>query len=157
MLNANQDLFTEMKYKAVFKEFSEITLYWMLGLSLFFFLVTLAREITKDIVDMKGDAAFRCKTMPIVLGISKTKWVVVALYLITIGLLIFAKEQYLNNKITAIYFYLLLTPLLGVIIALTIKGKSPEQFKLPSTLNKVTSVIGVLFLVIAYMELNGLW
>lgn len=41
--------------------------------SLFAFLVSLLREVVKDIEDVKGDAAYGCKTLPIVWGIRRTK------------------------------------------------------------------------------------
>ena len=40
----------------------------------FAFVSTLAREIIKDLEDMKGDAAHDCRTLPIVLGIPKTRY-----------------------------------------------------------------------------------
>ncbi len=47
---------------------------WAYGV--FAFLITLIREIIKDVEDEEGDATFRCRTLPIVLGLLKTKWVV---------------------------------------------------------------------------------
>jgi 4-hydroxybenzoate polyprenyltransferase len=39
----------------------------------FAFISTLIREIIKDIEDMKGDSKFDCRTIPIVIGVRKTK------------------------------------------------------------------------------------
>jgi 4-hydroxybenzoate polyprenyltransferase len=157
MIYLNKSLFGEMKFRADFKQFTDLTLYWMLGLSVFFFLGSLAREITKDIVDMKGDASIRCKSMPIILGVNKTKWVLFAIYGIIVGLLVFVKESFLDNKITAIYFYLLLIPFFLATTFYTAKGKHSSDFRFPAKLNKWASVLGVLFLLVAYMELNDLW
>jgi 4-hydroxybenzoate polyprenyltransferase len=44
-----------------------------LGYGAFAFFSTLFREIVKDIEDVEGDAHAHCKTLPIVLGIKKTK------------------------------------------------------------------------------------
>jgi 4-hydroxybenzoate polyprenyltransferase len=44
--------------------------------ALFSFLISLAREIIKDMEDVKGDATFDRRTLPIVLGIAGAKWVV---------------------------------------------------------------------------------
>lgn len=41
--------------------------------SIFAFLLSLIREIVKDAEDIRGDGKFDCKTLPIVLGIRKTK------------------------------------------------------------------------------------
>lgn len=57
---------------------------WAYGV--FAFLTTLIREIIKDIEDEQGDVSFRCRTLPIVLGLLKTKWV---LYLLLVLFLLF--------------------------------------------------------------------
>lgn len=38
-------------------------------------LLTLVREIVKDVEDMRGDAQHDCRTLPIVWGVARTKWV----------------------------------------------------------------------------------
>ena len=47
----------------------------------FGFLLTFLREIVKDMEDIEGDRKFDCKTLPIVLGIRKSKLII---YLINI-------------------------------------------------------------------------
>ena len=49
----------------------------------FAFIISLIREVIKDMEDMEGDARYGCKTMPIVWGIPATK-VFVAVWLIVI-------------------------------------------------------------------------
>ena len=39
------------------------------------FLLTMVREIVKDVEDMRGDAQHGCRTLPLVWGIARTKWV----------------------------------------------------------------------------------
>jgi 4-hydroxybenzoate polyprenyltransferase len=39
------------------------------------FLLTVVREIIKDIEDMRGDAQHDCRTLPIVAGVARSKWV----------------------------------------------------------------------------------
>jgi 4-hydroxybenzoate polyprenyltransferase len=43
--------------------------------AVFAFIISLIREIIKDMEDVRGDASFARRTVPIVLGIPKTKWV----------------------------------------------------------------------------------
>ncbi len=45
--------------------------------SIFAFATTLLREIIKDTEDLRGDQKFKCRTLPIVLGIRKTKQVLI--------------------------------------------------------------------------------
>jgi 4-hydroxybenzoate polyprenyltransferase len=39
------------------------------------FLLTVVREIVKDVEDMRGDAQHGCRTLPLVAGVARTKWV----------------------------------------------------------------------------------
>lgn len=45
------------------------------GYALAAFLLTVVREIVKDVEDMRGDAQHDCRTLPIVWGVVRTKWV----------------------------------------------------------------------------------
>ncbi|SMB87479.1 Geranylgeranylglycerol-phosphate geranylgeranyltransferase [Hymenobacter roseosalivarius DSM 11622] len=49
------------------------TVVWVYALAAF--LLTVVREIIKDVEDMRGDAAHKCLTLPIVWGVVRTKWV----------------------------------------------------------------------------------
>lgn len=56
---------------------------------LFAFWISLIREIVKDMEDVKGDARHGCQTLPIVLGIPKTKtiiYLIAVLFLVSFGL-----------------------------------------------------------------------
>ncbi|MCA8832830.1 geranylgeranylglycerol-phosphate geranylgeranyltransferase [Hymenobacter pini] len=44
------------------------------GYALAAFLLTMVREIVKDVEDMRGDAQHDCRTLPIVWGVPRTKW-----------------------------------------------------------------------------------
>ena len=53
------------------------------------FLLTMVREIVKDVEDMRGDAQHDCRTLPLVVGVARTKWVtgffLACLALLTVG------------------------------------------------------------------------
>ncbi|MBF9237087.1 geranylgeranylglycerol-phosphate geranylgeranyltransferase [Hymenobacter sp. BT683] len=53
------------------------------------FLLTIVREIVKDVEDMRGDAQHGCRTLPLVVGVARTKWVagtfLACLALLTLG------------------------------------------------------------------------
>ena len=53
------------------------------------FLLTMVREIVKDVEDMRGDAQHGCRTLPLVWGVARTKWVagffLACLALLTLG------------------------------------------------------------------------
>ncbi|WP_303312301.1 geranylgeranylglycerol-phosphate geranylgeranyltransferase [Hymenobacter sp. BT730] len=46
---------------------------WVYALAAF--LLSVVREIIKDIEDMRGDAQHDCRTLPIVAGVAKSKWI----------------------------------------------------------------------------------
>ena len=60
---------------------------WLGGFAFFSFLLTLVREIVKDIEDIEGDREMECRTMPIIWGIRTTK-IVTTILLIGICILV---------------------------------------------------------------------
>lgn len=56
-----------------------VSLAWTI---IFAFEITFIREITKDLEDMPGDLRYNLQTLPIQVGIRRTKWILLALYLI---------------------------------------------------------------------------
>ena len=56
-------------------EGSNYILWLSFGLASFAFILNLAREIVKDMEDVEGDKKLSAKTLPIVLGYTKTKWI----------------------------------------------------------------------------------
>ena len=57
------------------------------GYALAAFLLTIVREIVKDVEDMRGDAQHDCHTLPIVWGVPRTKWVA-GFFLLCLSLLV---------------------------------------------------------------------
>src|SRR5688572_8613564 len=110
----------------------------------FAFVSTLVREIIKDLEDMKGDAAHDCRTLPIVLGIPKTRVVVYAL-LILFYLLVLAATFYRQND-TLFGVYLGLAVLeLGLMIGWRLRRADRKRhFAVLSRLCKFMMVTGTL-------------
>lgn len=128
---------------------------WFLGFSGFAFLLSLAREITKDAADLRGDKAYGCVTIPIKWGLTVTKTVVLFLYLI-VGVAILGVQQlFLYDKLTLTFILVLLLPLLGVTSFYTLRANDSMQFTRASTWNKMTSVVGLLYAMIVYYQLSG--
>jgi 4-hydroxybenzoate polyprenyltransferase len=65
-------------------ELGQLILNFGLGMGLFAFLSNLAREIVKDMEDVKGDLLLGAKTVPIVWGNKKSSYLVGCILLITI-------------------------------------------------------------------------
>lgn len=74
------------------------------------FLMIIPRELSLDISDIEGDKADGCKTLPIVIGVKKSKLIVVAFLLLIIFLSIpvAIKYHYLAISMTVIDVLLLI-------------------------------------------------
>ena len=57
-----------------------IPAYWVIGFSVILFLLTLIREVTKDVIDIRGDRMFGASTFPIRFGVKASKSLIIALY-----------------------------------------------------------------------------
>lgn len=59
-----------------------LKIFFVLFYAIFAAALNLIREIIKDMEDVKGDLVLRAKTIPIVLGQQKTKWIVISLVVV---------------------------------------------------------------------------
>lgn len=84
------------------------TLIWLY--ILFPFLIIIPRELSLDISDMEGDRKVNCKTLPLVIGIRKSKILVVAfLYLIIfLSFFMMFTHQYLSSTFLVIDLMLII-------------------------------------------------
>lgn len=76
--------------------------------SLFAMVMTLVREIIKDMEDWKGDNTFGCKTLPIIWGIRKTKNLLYVLLVLFIALVLVVNQEYVGLPIYYFIFFLFL-------------------------------------------------
>ncbi|MBO3698966.1 geranylgeranylglycerol-phosphate geranylgeranyltransferase [Roseivirga sp. E12] len=115
--------------------------YLILCYAVFATFITLIREIIKDMEDMKGDERFGCKTIPIVFGIAKTKWIIyliAASFLITVFLMI--------SHISMILPIGLLVMLIFLIFGL-VKADTVKAYNRLSTLSKIIMLLGVISMI----------
>ena len=118
----------------------------LVAFGFFSLLVTLIREIIKDMEDMKGDQLLRCQTMPIVIGTKFTKVIVVLLIAVLIGAV--GKLQYAwwqeGDKLVLAYFALAVQLPSVLLIFLVLKSDSTEEFHRASNLTKFIMLGGIL-------------
>ncbi|MCZ2223526.1 MAG: geranylgeranylglycerol-phosphate geranylgeranyltransferase [Chitinophagales bacterium] len=113
----------------------------------FAFIISLIREIIKDLEDMTGDEKYGCKTMPIVLGVSSTKNFVMILLVILLAILVVVQYFLLHTEIrfwlSLIYYILfVIAPLVFIIIKLP-QGNTPQAFHRLSTVVKIVMLTGI--------------
>lgn len=110
--------------------------------ALFAFSISLIREIIKDMEDWKGDASFGCKTLPIIWGIRKTKFII---YLMIggFGFLIFYLTQFLDNNILY-YYFSALSLFIFYFLHLLMKADKVKDFHFLSSYCKLIMLSGIL-------------
>ena len=115
----------------------------------FAFVISLVREVIKDMEDIKGDEAFGCRTMPIVWGIPASKvfagvWLIVLMLAVSV-LLVYA---ILNGWWVAALFALALVVVpLAMILRNLYRALTSEQFHAISSLIKLVMLTGIISMI----------
>ena len=131
---------------AASRYFSQLNRF-VLAFAFFAFLTTLIREIVKDAQDTEGDARFGCRTLPIVLGLPVTRYILLFLEILALAALAWF-HFILNHSGYAIFSYILLISLLLLIISVfkTIKAGDKAAFSRLSLILKLVMVTGMISL-----------
>lgn len=112
---------------------------------IFAFIITLIREIIKDIEDIKGDSVLDCSTIPLVWGIDKAKQIVYGLHMVMFLFLAIVGVYFFDdNKI--LMSYLFLTVFIPLIWSLkkTRDAKTSLDFHNLSSAVKWITLMGIL-------------
>ena len=124
-----------------------------MGYAAFAFFSTLFREIVKDIEDAEGDRAGECRTLPIVIGITKSKIVAAIVgfvFLIFIAYFSFSLTTEQNNydwlKITTLNISVSL-PMIYALVLLS-KANEKKDFSRLSLIAKGIMLSGLIFIII---------
>ena len=110
--------------------------------ALFSFGISLIREIIKDMQDIRGDARFGCRTLPIVWGLRRTKYLLYGLIATFVGSLFFIADILHNNRLTLL-FALLLLPIGWLVYRLAV-ADTRRSFGYLSNLCKLIMLLGIL-------------
>ena len=113
--------------------------------ALFAFSVSLIREIVKDLEDQRGDETFGCKTLPIVLGVRRTKDILYVLSGFFIFLMFFMAGQ-LGNATLIVYFALLIIPIAYFITKL-VYADTQHDFSYLSNFCKLLMLSGIISMI----------
>jgi 4-hydroxybenzoate polyprenyltransferase len=139
----------------LFDHSMSIYLVWVYAL--FAFISTLIREILKDMEDMKGDAKYRSRTMPIVIGIRPTKNFLIYIsifFVVAILTHLFLGNSFIpyNHHYTAILYigYMLLFVILplAVFIYMLAFSDTKRQYGNLSLMMKLIMLTGMLSMVL---------
>jgi 4-hydroxybenzoate polyprenyltransferase len=115
----------------------------------FAFVISLIREVVKDMEDVEGDRRYGCKTMPIVWGTTATK-VFVSVWLVVLIAMLSGIQVYVMHFgwwFSIIYaVFLIIAPLLRVFKQL-FSAQTPADYHKLSTLIKLVMLTGILSMV----------
>jgi 4-hydroxybenzoate polyprenyltransferase len=109
--------------------------------AIFAFFVSLIREIVKDIEDLKGDATFGCRTLPVIWGIRSTKSLV--LVLILLFTLIFIQMTTEIESRNIYYFFTALSVPAVVFVYKLWMADTTKHFKQLSNYLKLFMLLGI--------------
>lgn len=124
-------------------------IFWVSAFAMFAFLLSMIREIIKDIEDFEGDSAYGRRTMPIVLGVLNSKIIVITFILTTLFSLLYLNLRFLNDVITLIYFIVvLIIPLLFLVYNIFV-AENKKEYRRASNLSKLIMLAGILYALVA--------
>lgn len=112
----------------------------------FAFSFTLIREIIKDMEDVKGDTAFGCRTLPVLYGIRRTKWVIYGLSVLFVLTLCLLSYNYVGRNL-AVFSAALVVPLAYLWWRLN-KADTVREFGFLSRYCKLIMLIGILSMIL---------
>ncbi|HMQ50160.1 MAG TPA: geranylgeranylglycerol-phosphate geranylgeranyltransferase [Saprospiraceae bacterium] len=121
---------------------------------LFAFLSTVFREIVKDIEDMEGDGVGNYRTLPLVIGAEKSKWVAMAFALLlalTLSYMLVLNQQSWGWEALVFAIGFIYLPLV-IANYLLIRAKNKQQIRQVSHLAKFIMLSGILLLLILVLS-----
>lgn len=115
----------------------------------FAFIFTLIREAVKDMEDMKGDARYGCKTLPIVAGITATKIYTMVWAIVLIGALVVLQLYVLQFNWWWAVVYSLVTVIIPLIYfsVLLFRANTTQEFSKLSSFTKWIMLSGILSMI----------
>jgi 4-hydroxybenzoate polyprenyltransferase len=118
----------------------------ILFFSIFAFLLTLIREIIKDIEDFDADNTFNYRTLPIIAGIKSTKIIIALLSCFSAALFLFLYLKLnFNTTMSMIYAVTLIITPLAFTAFLIFRAKDSKQYHFLSLYMKAIMFFGILF------------
>lgn len=108
--------------------FFKILYYFILGFAGFAFLLTLIREIQKDLADIRGDRAVGCRTLPIVIGERRAKLIVMILLGVSIVMVLMTAYYLFSDWMTIGYAAILVALPLFLSLRTTLRAQDRPQY-----------------------------
>ena len=146
---------TPSDFSRVVPELTETNRYFF-AYGLFAFLVSFFSEIIKDMEDIAGDEEYGSRTLPIVIGIKRSNYVVTLLVSLTILFLAFGQWTFFNRGWMMVFWYFLIVIQLPMVYLLykLYRTEKREDYHFLSNLCKLIMVAGILSI---QLISSGIW
>lgn len=121
---------------------------WFGYYAIFAFLISLFREVVKDIEDFEGDRSFGKNTLPVKLGISFSKAIALIINILSLILALYLIIKYLHDPLSLLY--LLSTVVFPVIVmaVFLLNASKKEDYTRISRLSKMVMLTGISYALI---------
>jgi 4-hydroxybenzoate polyprenyltransferase len=120
----------------------------------FAFIVSLFREVIKDMEDYKGDNRFGCSTFTVKYGISASKILALVVAYIALLATLYVQYGFLNSGLNLLFgAFFIIDILFIVIISLLHKASSKLNYSKISFLIKILMIYGILSMILFYFEI----
>lgn len=126
---------------------------WGLGYTLFAFLLTLQREMVKDIEDLEGDRTYGRNTLPIAFGLKAARICTFGVSVVVIAGIVVSQICKLSDGFSLIFINVCITLPLLYGLFVFVKADSSEEYAKVSFVLKLVMLMGLLYL-ITYMFLK---
>jgi 4-hydroxybenzoate polyprenyltransferase len=132
-------------------------IYFVIGYAFFAFVISLIREIIKDMEDIEGDREDNCKTMPIVVGIKASKAVTLIISIVAISLIAYIQYvQYVTKDFISFWYFLLAIQLPFILMFYKLlKAEEKAEFHQASFFAKIVMIAGIFSMIVFYISLEG--
>lgn len=125
-------------------------LYFIMGYSVFAFILNLIREIQKDMADIKGDIKIKARTIPIVYGLKKTKYITASLIVFTMISLIYLQQKVVSDRYSLIYLIIAILFPLAISLWYNHRAVRRPEFVRAGNYLKLAMLGGVLYSIVHY-------
>lgn len=120
---------------------------FIFSFAIFAFITTIIREIIKDMEDIEGDSLYKCQTLPIRIGIKKSKIISIVITIIAILLLAYGQYQLFEMKQELTFWFLSAVQILFIYLIFSIiKAKEKKDFNFAGNIAKIIMLAGIISL-----------
>ncbi len=130
----------------------------LLDYAKFAFIINLVREIIKDIQDINGDNSQGMRTLPIIIGVAKTKIIAFILLLLPSLYLLYYSKTYLFEKILfyglAYIMGLVITPMIMCLVQIW-NAKEKNDYQKISTFLKLIIFFGIISIAVVTLNIKN--